>query len=238
MDRWHEIEKRFQFIRDVVYAPQEDEDEILAAFDQMEPGEADEYFRWRPDDYGIYCRLVAKETLTREFERSLDDSTERYLESTPHQIIGEDFFAAAATECRSLYVSGYFYGCITLCQSVAEGLARVISEKSSRRPGKDFTGNVRTLLRTHLIPEEVHEALLAVHGTDRNHFHHLNRQIPQEREVLCDRAKLCLDNLRIVEGWMFEVIMDGDNVRPVHPQFWPRNANGELCGYMRFMSEK
>ena len=68
--------------------------------------------------------------LRSRFEAELPARIDRYAKSRVHPVIPDGYFAAASSECRKLFVDGNFYGCITLAQAVAEGLARFVAEKS------------------------------------------------------------------------------------------------------------
>src|SRR5687767_9937121 len=125
-----------------------------------------------------------EENLRTSFELSLPRQVDRSLRAQVHSIIGNEYFSVASRECYDMFVTGHFYGCITLCQSVAEGLARFIAERSGMRPPGEFEENVATLRKRNLISEDVCKALLAIHGKDRNDFHHLNKEIERDYKKL------------------------------------------------------
>ncbi len=176
-----------------------------------------------------------KDKLQRSFERRLPKMAERrWLSSNLQQIIPDGFFSAASTECREMFVAGHFYGCISLCQAVAEGLSKMVTEVCQTKKGKDFTERVHRLLRQNLITKEVADAFLGIHGKDRDDFHHLNSNVEQDVRKLEERAFECLNALYEVERELFaHGYTDNGGIDPKHPKYWPKADAQSLRAFIR-----
>lgn len=177
---------------------------------------------------------LAEQRIRGEFDSTLVDRIGRYVSATVHSIIPLDFFSSASAECKDMFVAGSFYGCITLCQSVAEGLSKFIAEKNSVRVGKGFSGRVHRLKESGLISDTATDAFLVVHGEDRNDFHHLNKEIEQDYRQLEARALECLNSLYVVESEVFAYEVEDGKIRPVQPKYWPSASENSLNVYVRF----
>jgi len=135
-----------------------------------------------------------------------------------------------------MFVAGHYYGCICLVQSVAEGLARFIAEKNGMRPPRGFETNVEKLRKRHLISQDVADALLSIHGKDRNDFHHLNKKIEQDHRKLEARAEECLQGLLRVESEVFAFEYGDDGTINVkHRKYWDIDSDGNAFVYVRFL---
>lgn len=171
-----------------------------------------------------------KDFLRGIFELTLDEQASRHQRAMVCPVIPDGFFAEASTQCKEMFVAGYFYGCISLSQSVAEGIARFIAEQSSMKPPDDFKKNVLTLRRRNLISHGVAQSLLAIHGKDRNAFHHLTTHVEQDPVKLEARAADCLASLFAVESEVFAFATHGE---PKHPKYWSTSTDGALYTYLR-----
>lgn len=178
--------------------------------------------------------------LRQQFEAELQDRIDRYERSRKHNLIPLDFFSAASSECRRLFISGEFYACITLAQSVAEGLAKYIAEKNSRPIIKDYhsqIGHLHNPRNGAVISPATYQEFKAIHGDDRNDFHHLNREVEQDYRQLEARATECLESLFSIESALFEYeLIEGGKICPINPQYWPTDPDEPslLFVYARF----
>jgi hypothetical protein len=177
---------------------------------------------------------LQKDKLRRSFERRLPKMAERRWLTNVQQIIPDGFFAAASTECREMFVGGHFYGCISLCQAVAEGLSKMVANVCKSKKGKDFSDRVDRLLRQNLITREVAEAFHQTHGKDRDDFHHLNSDVEQDVRKLEARANGCLNALYQIEKELFaHGFTDDGGILPKHPKYWPKADATRLRAYIR-----
>ena len=140
-----------------------------------------------------------------------------------------------SSEPGKMYVTGCFYGCITLCQSVAKGLSKFPVAKNSVRVKNGFTARVGRLKTEGVISELDANAFDSVHSDDRDAFHHLNNDIEQDQEKLERRALECLDALYTVESEVFayDIVHEG-RIKPKHEQYWPREGEDSLLVNVRF----
>ena len=147
-----------------------------------------------------------EQRLRHDFERDFPRRLERYARSRVHQIIPDAYFDQASTECRKMYVDGHFYGCITLAQSIAEGISKFLAQKKNVRRCDHY--ELVNRLRDHVPPvisPESHAGFVAIHGTgrDRNDFHHMNPIIEQDPVELERRAFECIEALYTIESDVF-----------------------------------
>src|SRR5262245_29765406 len=176
---------------------------------------------------------LVEQSLKETFNVRLAAQVERQLRSRVQSIIPHAFFSAASAECREMFVAGHYYGCITLSQSLAEALARFVAEKSHIKASKDLRKNVEKLLRRNLISEEVKNALLAIHGKDRNDFHHLNSKVQQDYRKLEARAEECLSLVYIVESDLFAYDLNDGLLVPKYRKYWNIRSDGTVVVYVR-----
>ena len=186
-----------------------------------------------PEKRGDQEANLAEETLRDHFDLTIDRQVQRHIRAKVYGIIPLDFFSAASAECKNMYVAGSFYGCITLCQSVAEGLSKFLAEKNDIPVKKVFTDRIGRLSNDGVISDTAADAFNAVHGKDRNDFHHLNKDIEQDNQKLDERALECLDALFTVESEVFACDMPDGRIQPKNEKYWPSGGKGTLKVYVR-----
>jgi len=150
-----------------------------------------------------------------------------------HKFIPGEFFSAASSECRKLFIDGHFYGCITLAQAVAEGIAKFLAEKNSL-PDK-FSQNVfgisqptraAELQKTGVISNTAAAAFGRI-DEDRNDFHHLNKDIEQDYFRLQAKAEGCVNALYDIESEVFAFRLGKDGgFEFKNPEYWPPAGPG------------
>jgi hypothetical protein len=75
-------------------------------------------------------KIKVRQDLQSEFEGTIDQRVERYLEIDPQEIIGNHHFAGASSECAKLYCDGYLISAVMVSQAVNEGILRFIAERN------------------------------------------------------------------------------------------------------------
>ena len=161
-----------------------------------------------------------EEQLKNKFDSSLEMRIHRTLETKPQWIRPVTHFAPVIHEVIDLYRDGYFYGCISLTQAIAEALARFICKKDNGRNTKDFYTNVS---RFKDLSEGIKEDFRKIWGKDdeRNDFHHLNPEIEHDRIKLELLAKEKVDLLIRIEKEIFSCeIRNGTIVSWKYPKYW------------------
>ena len=73
-------------------------------------------------------RRLTTDSMKQEFEHTLPERVERYLQIKPHGIIPNAPFVAPSSECSLLFRVGHFYACIALAQAVAEAIVRYMCD--------------------------------------------------------------------------------------------------------------
>lgn len=159
-------------------------------------------------------RNYVEQCLRDEFEKSFSERLDRYLEFDLSFAGPSHHFALPILECRQMYAAGHFYGCISLIQSVAEGIIRFVL---SRHPEitvddpTDYSKVLHALHREKESPIVSHETFVEfgeIRGPhkkreDRNSFHHLLEDIELDPKRLEARAKQCMKALLKIEGDFF-----------------------------------
>lgn len=125
-------------------------------------------------------RKEAEDSLRQEFEQTLSERVSRYLQIGQADIIPNQFFASASTECIFLFRDGHFYGCIELVQAVAEAIVRFLCEKNGWPPANEFKENIGKLSERGFIPDRLKECFLKI-WDNRDSYHHLNPSILRDR---------------------------------------------------------
>lgn len=177
---------------------------------------------------------VRKELRSR-FELRLDERVERSLRSRVHNYIPGEFFSAASSECRDLFITGHFYGCISLVQAVSEGIARFAAGKLKLPVVECHRDQVKILKKEPALPwnpRDVFKAFEKIHK-DRNDFHHLNAAIEQDWTKLEQRAFDCLEALYKIESELFGYSLTDQGMVPNHPAFWPADCPNMLRVHVR-----
>jgi hypothetical protein len=173
------------------------------------------------------------EQLARHDEATLAQRTERYASSRVHGIIPNQWFAAASSECRDMYVDGHFYGCISLSQAVAEGIAKFLLEKHSLADPGGQARRCQLLEERGIIDAASAKAFEIIRGTDRNHFHHLNKQIETDWQALKSRAAECVEALYSIESVLFAFDADAGAIRPRNRDLWIVKPDGTAEVFLR-----
>jgi hypothetical protein len=150
-------------------------------------------------------------------------------------IIPNHYFSYVSSECQLLFQNGHYFGCIALCQSIAEALARFMYERwTKNRPSRSFKTNIANLRTFHVMPN-VGDLLVNLYGNERqrNSFHHLNKDVPTEYEELKRIATLKIDLLNKIESQVFACDF-GNGLNVKYSQYWDI-VNGKYGVYLRFM---
>jgi hypothetical protein len=181
----------------------------------------------------LYQRALTTDLIRQEFEQTLPERVERYLQVKPHGIIPNAPFAAPSSECSFLYRDGHFYACIALVQAVAEAIVRYICDIDFRKHGKDFKKNVENLYEKKFISDKIRESLLKI-WEKRNDYHHLNPSVESDRQTLEKLAKEKARLLVEVESEIFKFSLGKDRgIIPKYPKYWTISGN-RTEAFLRF----
>jgi hypothetical protein len=148
-------------------------------------------------------------------------------------MIPGEFFAAASSECRDVFIDGHYYSCIALSQAVAEGLSQFLGGIHKVRAKKDPALRVERLHAKGVITEATRDAFLQIWGNDRNTFHHLNPDIPTGYQALELRAEGCVKALFQIEAEIFAFDVIEGAIAPKHPEYWPKTGPQHVGAFIR-----
>ena len=173
----------------------------------------------------LFQRAQTTDSLKQEFEQTLPERVERYLQVKPHIIIPNAPFTVPSTECSLLFRDGHFYACIALVQAVAEAIVRYICDIDFGRHAKVFEKNVENLHKRKLIDDKLQKALLKI-WEKRDDYHHLNSSVKSDRDTLekLAREKTCL--LVEIESEIFKFSFGNDGMLILkYPKYWKIRGN-------------
>jgi hypothetical protein len=161
------------------------------------------------------------------FEASLPHRLDRASRVKLQHIIPAHWFAAAASECVGMYIAGFFYGAISVAQAYIEALSRFLAEHHRVRVSNDVEERCRRLHREGFLSDKALDAAVAILN-DRNDFHHLNRQVPQDYQQLEARAGDCINHLHTIESEVFAYSIGEEpgKVSLKRPEYWPSGGPG------------
>ena len=180
-------------------------------------------------------RHQLQDNLEQDFLASINDRISRYLELDFIQVVPNTHFAPITIECILLYRDGYFFACIALCQAVAEALLRFICERNDRgsKGFVKFETNIRKLRELKdKIPLDWIETLERV-WENRNDYHHLNPDVPTQKEKLREIAKDKIVALLDIESKVFAFEWVDGAIKRTHPEYWLETDSGHLNSYLR-----
>jgi len=172
----------------------------------------------------LFKHAQVEYSLRQDFEGTLADRVDRYMQVKPHEIVPYTYFSTISTECSFLFRDGHYYGCIALTQAVAEALVRFLCKKNFFRPVKNFEKNIEKLSVRNFISDEVKGSLLTI-WQERNDYHHLNPSIESDRQTLEELAKGKTRLLVEVEKEVFRFTSVDGKINPENPKYWDISGN-------------
>ena len=186
--------------------------------------------------YKAIKRHQLQDNLEQDFLASINDRISRYLELDFIQVVPNTHFAPITIESILLYRDGYFFACIALCQAVAEALLRFMCARNDKG-SKDFVKFETNILNLRELKDKIPldwiETLERV-WENRNDYHHLNPDVPTQKEKLREIAKAKIVALLDVESKVFAFEWVGGALRRIHPEYWLETDSGHLNSYLRF----
>ena len=165
------------------------------------------------------------ENMRKSFEAGLSSRLRRASQAKLQRVIPAHWFASAASECAGMYIAGYFYGAISIAQAYVEALSGFLSNFHPVGAKNDPDKRWNLLYEKRVISVEVRDAALDIFS-DRNDFHHLNRQVEQDFAKLEERALICLNHLHTIEAEVFSYSFDNGSIVLEKPELWPSVGDG------------
>ena len=162
--------------------------------------------------------------IKQEFEQTLPNRVARYLQVKPPLAVPYTHFSVASSECSLLFRDGHFYGCISLTQSVAEALVKFLCQRNSWRPAENFEENVEKLFVRKFISDKLKKSFLRI-WERRDDYHHLNRNVETDRQVLEKLAREKASLLVEVQSEIFRFTVAEGKIIPEQPKYWKTRVN-------------
>lgn len=155
------------------------------------------------------------------FEANLSQRLARSSRVNLQSVIPSHWFSAATSECQSMFTAGQFYGAISVAQAYTEALSTYLCDRHSIGGNrKDALKRWEKLLLKKIVDAPVCDAARAVFS-DRNDFHHLNKEVEQDYLKLEKRAEDCVNFLYTIESHVFAHAFNEGSIVPKHPERWP-----------------
>ena len=183
----------------------------------------------------IESKEEAERYLRDRFEQTLPAQVDRYLQARVHEIIPGQFFSSASAECREMFVAAHYYGCVSLAQSVGEGLSIFLALVNRQRKTKDPKVRVERLATAGIISSASRDSFMTIWGDDRNDYHHLNPTVETDYARLQGRAASCIEALYVIEADVFAFDIQQGKIMPRHRQYWPNVETGVTEAFLRFV---
>ncbi len=181
----------------------------------------------------IFEEAFIADSLIQEFEQTLPDRVQRYLQVKPHGIVPNTPFASASSECSLLFRDGHFYACIALVQAVTEAIVRYMCDVNFKNHDKVFEKNLKNLHRRNFIDDEMRQVLLTI-WDKRNDYHHLNSSVESDRRILAELAMRKAGSLARFESEIFAFETPDGTIAPKYPQYW-KISGGKTGVFLRLM---
>jgi hypothetical protein len=165
------------------------------------------------------------------FEANLATRVRRASAVRLQTVIPTHWFSAAASECAVMFISGHFYGAISVSQAYVEALGKYLAEKHQVLPRKPKPLWIE-LQRLGIVSADCLAAALSIYA-ERHHFHHLNKEVRQDHSELQRLAEACINNLHTVESEIFAYSIEAGVVGVANPDYWPSLEGGLTSVYVR-----
>ena len=131
-----------------------------------------------------------------------------------------------------MFIAELFYGSISVAHAYIEALSKYLAEFHGIRVGKSTEERCRRLEKQKILSSGSLAAALAVFS-DRNDYHHLNRDVPQQYQTLETRAEQCVNHLHTIESEVFAYTMADGKIIVQEPRYWPPVGDGLSQVYLR-----
>ena len=182
-------------------------------------------------------KIAARQNLQSEFNGTVDQRVERYLEIEHQGIIGGHHFANASSECIYLYRDGYFIGAVMMSHAINEGIIKFVVERNKITRNKE-DGNTKTieeliceLKDKKIISEKGATASTKIWGSFRADIHHMN---PKVSEIPFQKlAQQNLKYLSTIEREIFGHDIKKGAIKPHQPKYWDISADGKMAVFLR-----
>ena len=132
-----------------------------------------------------------------------------------------------------MFVAGHFYGAISVAQAYVESLSKYLCEAYHVRGNpNDPVKRWEKLCAEKIVGQSACDAAQGI-MSDRNDFHHLNKDVEQDYLKLEKRAEDCVNHIHSIEADVFAHTFSDGKVVPKHPERWPTVGDGLTRAHLR-----
>lgn len=176
-------------------------------------------------------RLLAKKAIRGEFEDSIEQRVDRYIEIQHQGIVPNHHFASASSECLNLYRDGYFLSTVMVSQSVAEGIFRFVLDRNGLTADQELPNMAKLLVERRIITEGYAEAFDRIWRSFRNNVHHMNPKVVQV--PFKELAQRNVRDLAKIEHEIFEWRTSDGKLVPIRAKYWDLQPDGSIQVFLR-----
>jgi hypothetical protein len=167
-------------------------------------------------------------------EATIEQRVDRYIEVSHQPITPNPHFAAASSECISLYTDGYFLSTVMVTQAVAEGIRKFVVERNAIKPDDGMKGPqlADLLVQKGIISKDCADAFNRIWESFRDDVHHMNPRVATIS--FPDLAKRNIQDLAAIERevFAFKVGKNGGLI-PTNPKYWDTGEDGKIGAFLR-----
>jgi hypothetical protein len=187
-------------------------------------------------------KIEIRQDFQSEFNYTIDQKVERYLEIDHHKIIANHHFSEASSECIKLYSDGYFMSAVMVTQAVNEGIVRFVAERNSitfqpdndKNKTKSMPKLINELEQKGIFLKDCAEASRQICKSFRNDVHHMNPKVAEIISHFRDLAKRNIQDLAKIEKEIFGATFAPDGRLILkQPKYWDFNKDGKVSAYLR-----
>jgi len=189
------------------------------------------------DVEGMIKKQRVKDAVVSDFNASVDQRVNRYMEIGHTWIIGNHYFSAASSECINVYRDGHFIASVMMSHSINEGIIVFVADRVGLNKNKSDGGAktiedlINELERDKTISKTCADAARGIYRSYRNDVHHMNPKVGSIDFPLLARENL--KRLAMIEGEIFGADVIEGRLKPHHPIYWDLNADGTVCAFLR-----
>lgn len=189
------------------------------------------------DMRGEIKKQRVRDALISDFNTSVDQRVDRYLEIGHQWIIGNHHFAEASSECINVYRDGHFIAAVMMSHSINDGIIVFVADrvKILRHKCDGSTKSIEELIseleQQKTITKTCADASRGIYGSYRNDIHHMNPKVGAID--CCSLARENLKRLAMIEGEIFGADVIEGRLKPRHPIYWDLNADGTVSAFLR-----
>lgn len=176
-------------------------------------------------------RLRAREAIRAEFEHSLEQRVDRYVEVQHQGIVPNHHFAVASSECLNLYRDGYFLSTVMVSQSVAEGIFHFVLDRNGLSANRECPEMAKLLVDREVISGLCADAFVHIWRSFRNDVHHMNPKVA--RMPIKQLAQRNISDLATIENEIFAWRRNNGKLIPIHAKYWDLQPDGSVPVFLR-----